>query len=234
MNVILGATQRKSQLGFNEAFRYATIYNPTAPVKDSDPKFDIYDGYFQQVLFDYYNPVQILEEDKNDDADKIINISLKGSYEIVKGLSVDAFYSVQRGSCIGGQYYDKNSYWVGMDRNGLADQRMDNSSSRLFESTAHWDGQVGGANLTVLGGYTYQDFTNAGFHARGGDFITDAFSYDNLSAALDFNNGKGTVQSYKNSSKLIAFFGRVNLNVTDNWFLMASARYEGSSRFGED
>ncbi len=32
---------------------------------------------------------------------------------------------------------------------------------------------------------------------------------------------------------LIAFFGRVNLNVTDSWFLMLSGRYEGSSRFGE-
>ena len=63
-------------------------------------------------------------------------------------------------------------------------------------------------NLSVLGGYSYQDFTNEGFYAQGGDFLIDDFSYNNLSGALDFKNGKGTITSYKNSNKLIAFFGR--------------------------
>ncbi len=33
----LGATQRTSQFGTPAAFRYAAIYNPTAPVKSTDP-----------------------------------------------------------------------------------------------------------------------------------------------------------------------------------------------------
>jgi iron complex outermembrane receptor protein len=83
-----------------------------------------------------------------------------------------------------------------------------------------------------LGGYSYQDFSYEGFNAQGGNFLTDNFTYNNLSAALDFKNGKGTIDSYKDSNKLIAFFGRVNLNISNLWFLTASARYEGSSRFG--
>ena len=234
-NLILGATQRKSKYGFDRAFRYASIYNPTAPVKSDDPSFEIYDGYFQQVLYDYYNPVQILEEDINDGNNKRLNVALKGAYEIISGLTVDAFYSYQAGTNFQGQYYDKNSYWVGMDRNGLAERRTDEGSNQLFESTIHWDGDLGSATkLTVLGGYSYQEFVNEGFRARGGDFITDAFTYNNLGASLDFKNGIGTVDSYKNSSKLIAFFGRVNLNVTERFYMMASLRYEGSSRFGAD
>lgn len=230
----IGATQRESQYGFNEAFRYASIYNPTAPVRSSDPAYEIYDGYFQQVLFDYYNPVQILEENHNDGKDKRLNVALKGAFEIIDGLTVDAFYSVQTQSFLRGRYYDKNSYWVGMDRNGLAARSQADDFNRLFESTAHYTGKVGQANFTLLGGYSYQEFTWEGFNAEGGDFITDAFNYNNLSAALDFNNGKGDVDSYKSSAKLIAFFGRLNLNVTESWFLTASARYEGSSRFGEE
>ena len=87
---------------------------------------------------------------------------------------------------------------------------------------------------TVLGGYSYQDFVNEGFNAQGGNYLTDAFTYNNLGAALDFKNGIGTADSYKNENKLIAFFGRVNLNINSKWFVSASARYEGSSRFGED
>lgn len=234
VDLIMGATQRKSSYGFNEAFRYASVYNPTAPVRSDDPAYDIYDGYFQQVLFDYYNPVQILEEDINEGTDKLFNIALRGAYEIMDGLVVDAFFSTQKSSFLRGQYYDKNSYWTGMDRNGLAERRVDDASNKLFESTATWTGNVSSANLKVMGGYSYQEFSNEGFRARGGDFITDAFSYHNLSAALDFNNGIGEVDSYKNSSKLIAFFGRVNVDVSGIWFLTASARYEGSSRFGAD
>ncbi len=230
----IGATSKEAQYGFNDAFRYATVYNPTAPVRSDDAAYDIYDGYFQQVLYDYYNPVQILEQNINEGKDRRLNVALKGAFNITKNLTVDAFYSIQNETFLRGQYYDKNSYWTGMDRNGLAERRMSDNANRLFESTARWTGNVGPANLTVLGGYSYQEFTWEGFSARGGDFITDAFTYNNLSAALDFNNGLGTINSYKSSAKLIAFFGRVNLNVTDNWFLTASARYEGSSRFGDE
>ena len=55
-----------------------------------------------------------------------------------------------------------------------------------------------------------------------------------MSAANDFNNGLGDVNSWKNSNKLIAFFGRANLSWDQTWFLSLSGRYEGSSKFGID
>ena len=198
-----------------------------------NPDFAKYNGYFQQVLFDYYNPVSILKQNTNQEIDRILNLSLKGTYEIVKGLNIDAFYSVQNSGNLNGQYLNKDDYWGGMNRNGLASRQADSHASKLFESTLHYTGDVTSAlNITALGGYSYQDFTNEGFYAQGGDFLIDDFSYNNLSAALDFKNGKGTITSYKNSEKLIAFFGRVNVNVNSTWFVTASARYEGSSRFG--
>ena len=57
---------------------------------------------------------------------------------------------------------------------------------------------------------------------------------NNMGASLDFPNGLGNANSYANSNKLIAFFGRVNLNISDNYFVSASVRQEGSTRFGED
>ncbi|TAL61589.1 MAG: SusC/RagA family TonB-linked outer membrane protein [Bacteroidetes bacterium] len=235
LDLNLGATERDSKYGFDNAFRYATIYNPTAPVRSDDAAYKQYDGYFQQVLFDYYNPVSILKLNTNEGKSRILNLSLKGAFEIVKGLTLDAFYSVQTGGNLGGQYLDKNDYWGGMNRNGLASRNYDNSSSRLFESTLHYLGDVTSTlNITALAGYSYQDFSNEGFYAQGGDFLTDDFTFNNLSAALDFKNGKGTITSYKNSNKLIAFFGRVNVNLNSTWFVTASARYEGSSRFGAD
>jgi TonB-dependent starch-binding outer membrane protein SusC len=233
LDLNMGATERQSQYGFSEAFRYASIYNPTAPVKSDDPAYAKYDGYFQQTLFDNYNPVAILQLNKNEGKNRIVNVSLKGTYKIVKGLNIDAFYSLQNSGDMTGVYYSKADYWVGINRNGLASRSMNNYASRLFESTMHYSSDVTSSlNINALGGYSYQEFTNEGLNAQGGDFLTDDFSYNNLAAALEFKNGKGTVTSYKNSNKLIAFFGRVNLNINSTLFVSASARYDGSSKFG--
>lgn len=235
LDLNLGATQKNSEIGFTEAFRYATIYNPTAPVRSDDAAYSRYDGYFQQVLFDYYNPVSILELNKRERKNRIYNVSAKGAYEIIKGLTLDAFYAVQGEATLRGEYLDKNDYWGGLNRNGLASRNEDNSTNNLFESTIHFLGDISPTlNLNLLGGYSYQDFMNEGFYAQGGDFLTDQFGFNNLGASQDFKNGLGTVTSYKDSNKLIAFFGRVNLNINSTFFVMASARYEGSSRFGAD
>jgi iron complex outermembrane receptor protein len=83
-------------------------------------------------------------------------------------------------------------------------------------------------------GYSYQDFFTEGFGMAGGQFLTNEFTYNNMSASQDFDNGLGNVWSYANSSRLVAFFGRVNLNINNTYFFSVSGRQEGSSRFGED
>jgi TonB-linked SusC/RagA family outer membrane protein len=239
LDLNLGATEKTSQIGFSQAFRYASIYNPTAPVMSSDPSINAdfatpkYGGYFQQVLFDYYNPVSILKLNSNEIQNRVLNVNLRATYELVKGLNIDAFYSLQNSGDLNGIYYSKADYWQGLNRNGLASRETHAHANKLFESTLHYTGDVTSTlNIQAVGGYSYEEFTNEGFYAQGGDFLTDDFSSNNLSAALDFKNGKGTITSYKDSEKLIAFFGRVNVNINSMWFVTASGRYEGSSRFG--
>jgi TonB-linked SusC/RagA family outer membrane protein len=228
----LASTQRNSNFGFDEAFRYATIYNPTAPVRDAGADFDKYDGYFQQVLFDYYNPVAIMEQNTNEAKTKQIIANVRGDYEIIDGLTVSLFYSQQRNNRLGGQYWDQNSFWVGADRNGLAVRQTDENFFQLFEPTINYTQTFGSVNLNLLGGYSYQDFLNEGFRAEGGNFLTDAFQFNSLGDAGDFNNGLGSVSSYKNSERLIAFLGRAQVNIDETYYLSATLRREGSSRFG--
>jgi TonB-linked SusC/RagA family outer membrane protein len=250
LDLNMRATERESQNGFVEAFRYAAISNPTTPVRSADPQYVNYGGYFQQQLFDYYNPVAIVNLDKNEVKNRIFNLSFKGTYEILKGLKADMLYSVQSGSESGGQYFSKYDFWSGessykyfvpnvswggYNRGGFASRKQDNSSNNLFESTIHYNSYINqSVNFEILGGYSYQDFMNEGFLAQGGNFLTDDFTFNNLAAALDFKNGKAAITSYKNSNKLIAYFGRINLNISDIWFISTSLRYEGSSKLGAD
>jgi iron complex outermembrane receptor protein len=232
----LFGTFKKADYGFDEAFRYATVYNPTAPVHldATDPDYNRWQGYYQSIAFDYYNPVAILELNDNEGKDTRINAAIRGSYEIIENLSVETFFSLQNESFLRGRYFDKNSYWRGADTDGRAERELNQNFNQLFEATARWSGDVGPANLNILGGYSYQDFVNEGFHAYGGIFITDAFSFNNLGAARQFPQGLGDIDSYKDRAKLIAFFGRVNVNVDETYFLSASVRQEGSTKFGEN
>jgi len=233
----LTSSSTDAGLGFDEAFRYATIFNPTTPfVRDANnPDFARWDGYYQQVLFDYYNPVAIIEQNTRERKIKSLAANIRGDYSLTDDLTLGVFYSSQRGNTDFGQYWSKASFLTGENAGGLATKANDEREDQLFRVEANYKTTLeGNTDVSFLAGYEYQDFLFSGFSATGGRFLTDAFGYDNLGASADFNKGLGNVGSYKNSNKLISFFGRVNLNFDDKFFATASVRRDGSSRFGEN
>ncbi len=228
----LAATEKDSEYGFNEAFHYAAIYNPTSAVRSSDPLYSKFDGFVQQNQFDYYNPVSIIELNQNEGKNRILNYSLKADFEILKGLNVDVLYSSQMMSSLGDKYFDRNDLWGGYNTHGLAARSQDNSSIGLIESTINYARTIRSVvNLNILAGYSGQKFTNEGFYAQGGNFLTDNFSFNNLQAAMDFTHGKGSASSYRNKSQENVFFGIINADFGKTVYLSAGARYEGFSGF---
>ncbi len=229
-------TTRESSYGFTEALRYAVVANPTLPVYYTGaPGLTNIGGYAERDIFDFFNPLSIAEKNKNEGKDKRLLMSVRGEYDfsdVINGLRAAVFYSRQEENDLRGEYYSKTSKFRGFGRNGLASRATHTRFNELFETTVNYDKTFGDVNLALLGGYSYQYFFNEGFGMEGGNFLTDAFTYNNMSAALDFANGLGSVFSYANSNKLVAFFGRANLNFNNAYFLSVSARYEGSSRFG--
>lgn len=232
-------TKRNSDFGWNDAFKYATIFNPTAPVKSTDPAYDLTGGgYFEQNFVDYSNPVAVLEQNTNKRVTKRNNINASATYEFVKGLKGSVRYAQENISYYNWVYLPKTSFYVrsflgvsGFARNGYAWKRDDESFNQLYENTLTYDGKINNLSISAVGGYSYQDFLYNGFYVQAGNFLTDAVSED-FNSSLDFKNGLAYSDSYKNGSKLVAFFGRVNLNYNDIAFLSASLRREGSTQFG--
>ncbi len=235
-------TNRESNFGFTESLRYAVIANPTMPVFDNTTTSPTaganFAGFAERNIFDFFNPVSIAEQSENLGKDETQLISIRGEYDfsdvLTDGLRASIFYSRQTINKVRGEFYKKTAKFRGSGRNGLALRSEERNFTELFETTVNYDKTFGDLNMALLGGYSLQEFFNEGFGAEGGNFITDAFGFNNLSAAQDFNFGLGTVSSFANSNRLIAFFGRVNFNYKGNYFLSASVRREGSSRFGEN
>jgi len=241
----LAATTRNQENAFAEAFRYATLFNPTAPIRVVEGNasglnpddFTRFGGYYQEARFEYFNPVAIQDQTTEEEKKKQVNINLRAEYDfssVVEGLRGSVFYAQQRESTLGGGYISKESQFNGIGPNGLAGRGTEDKFNQLFEATATYDHTFGDLDMSVLGGYSWQEFEEESFFATGGNFLTDAFSFNNLGAALDFANGLGNVGSFKGQNELIAFFGRVNFNYQGTYFLSASYRREGSTRFGEN
>ncbi|PHN03843.1 SusC/RagA family TonB-linked outer membrane protein [Flavilitoribacter nigricans] len=234
----LASTSSDQNLGFDEAFRYATIFTPTAPViRDvNNSSYDQWGGYFQVDAFDYFNPVAIIEQNTREQKVKNISSNIRGDYNITNDLVVGMFYSYQRSNRDFGQYISKYSFWGGgLGSNGNAIRENNENQDQLFRLEARYNKSfANNLDFKMQLGYEFQDFAFQGFRAQGGDFLTDAFTYNNLGASLDFDNGLGNVSSYKNTNRLISYFGRINLNFDDRFFATASLRRDGSSRFGAD
>lgn len=252
LSTIISGTNREEDRGNNAAFQYATTFNPTAPVFGSDipqnhPAYreDGYintGGYTDIAAFLNFNPLNIIKTSQTTAEERNFNVALKGDLLLddwVPGLSTSVQYSIE-------SYNEFFNFFASRQNklNGNATQttlgrgRVDKDAydrrSELFEATANYITDLNRLNIELLAGYSWNDFESSGTLIGGGDFISDFVGSNNLDFAQDFNNGQGDIDSFKDTNSLMAGFGRLSLNFDNTYFLNASIRREGSSRFGEN
>ena len=234
----LSSTLRKEQYSPSEAMQYAVRFNPTAPVReDTTAMAEEWGGYFQRNAFYFYNPVAIIEQNTLDGKKYNVQGGLKGTYEIIKGLKVSAFYSVTTSNDLFGAYWSKYSFWNPYDagsHKGYAKKENKDYFNHLFELTGVYDKTIGKINFSVLGGYSWQEATSDTLWAYGEDFLSDDFGYNNLGSAAGIINNKDAMYSYKETQTLIGFFARGTFNYDNGVFLTLNFRRDGSSMFGEN
>ncbi len=240
-------TNRRQQNGFNEALRYAVTYNPTAPVYGQDSPFefnsDQFGGYFETLgLFDSFNPKSIIEQNRNDGERKEFNYGVNLGYDIIEGLSLNFRTAKQNITYKNTEYYPVTSNFRGnatsITRKGLAKLYNNENDFNLYETYATYTGNFGGtSDLTLTGGYSYQEDQFSDQFLEIGDFPDNGLDYSNaIEWAQDLDNA-GYIDANSSASpknKIIAFFGRANYTYDNAIFVNASLRREGSTKLGED
>lgn len=234
----VAATNRNSKFGFAEAFRYATTYNPTAPIFDTTSTGVKFGGFAQiQGQFDGFNPYAITQQSTNEGSQKRINLNGRLSYELMKGLTVSSTYGLNRRSDIYGQYYSRFAQFkggAGGAEKGLASRFSEDEVSNFFNTTAEYKKDFGKLGFNVLGGYEYQDQLLENFAINGAKgFATDALKYNNIESAENILKGLVKPESAKNGRTLASFFGRVALDYDDTYFAQIALRRDGSSMLAE-
>jgi TonB-dependent starch-binding outer membrane protein SusC len=238
-----GLGNRDQKFGFNEAFRYASTHNPTAPVTSTNANYAKYNEYYQIDQFDDYNPKAIVDQSTSEGRRTLMQLTGKAEYAITDNLSLQTTYNTNSLTGFFGEYYKREARFRGSgdsdpsdpsNRKGFGSQ--DNSLSRrdLFNVLATWKATSGKIDYSFTGGYEYLNrvFTGNGFSASG--FQTNAAGYSGLNTATGlYVGGEANFNSFKFSDKLISFITRATLNYDQTYFFNASLRNDGSSQFSE-
>ena len=225
----------------HEAYQQAMKFNPTMPVYTTpdDPNYLKYGGYYQN--FDksgFSNPVAIVMQTTDQGTDQTFLGSIRATIKPVTGLRISAFGSYQFWNQSTGKYLPSNSV-AGNGTTGNASKGNNFNTTRMFEATIQYTNEIKSHAFTILAGYAYQDFVSESFSASNTMFPTDDFLYNNMGLGEGLNNltnggskdGIG-ISSWKEEWKLASAFARINYNYDQRYFLNASIRAEGSSKFG--
>ena len=234
------ATNRDARYGFNEAFRYATTHNPTAPVLDNTAAGVPYGGYFQISQFDDFNPVALQKQSDNRGKTKNLFLSGKAELELAPGLKLGGLYSIKRQAFLQGESYSRLGYFRGTNANGLASRFTQDIDEDYFNTTLRYTKDFNKLGFNAVVGYDYNERTRDEFYAQNAGFgNTDVLGTNSLESGRRILtsgdvNPNLQVSSDRANRKVVAFFGRAVLNYDDTYFGSLTLRREGSTMFGPD
>jgi len=211
--------------GPNDVLFQAYIRNPTDPIKNKDG------SYFEFARdFNYWNPVAIINEIQNTEDFKKLLGNFRADLQILKGLKASVNLGYIRND-------DETNYFTpttlpGATPPGYAQRKYDNYYSELIESTISYDAKLfDHHNINIIAGHSFQQEGVDGFNASGHDATSNYLTSNNL-ADLSTVTAGSDIGSYKKEGKLISFFGRASYNYDSKYYLSASIRDDGSSKFG--
>ncbi|MHA7099727.1 SusC/RagA family TonB-linked outer membrane protein [Roseivirga pacifica] len=234
LNVNLSLTNGEYNRKNNQLFRYAMIYNPTAPVYASD-RLEQVGPYFQRDLFDFYNPEAIRKQQLFGGTSKTFLTTYRAEFDILENLTVSAQYTQDRFTGLNGEYYSRKDLQTGFGNRGIAQRTTDDRFTQIITGTLNYSTTLSDdLNMTLLGGLEQQTRTYEGFGTRVRQFLFDEFTWNNLGAGAIRLGNQTNIYSYKSRDILNSAFFRANFNFQGAYFLSASVRSESFSGFGEN
>lgn len=227
----LNGYQKRYDTGYNSnVYQSAIIFNPTRPIKDEN-------GNWTEISRDMiYNPVALLEETVGEN--KITNLRAFSTITVspLDGLDLKYMISNETTNHTYGSYETHNHKSTTVSgQNGVATNGSSRNENLMTEITLQYSKSIKNMhNLNALVGYSWNKWTYSSMDMMNKDFSVDDYTFNNIGAGGALVKGQAGMSSNKGENKLIGMFARVNYNYDGKYFISASIRHEGSSKFGKN
>lgn len=195
-----------------------------SPTSTSDDELDSGDG-----LSNFFaDPLVQLRDNKDETYDESSIIGIQAKYNILDGLD----FNIRTGTTSKNnrrEIFWPNTTRVGRLVNSRAVYNNYSYQDMLLETYFTYDKAVNdNHNISLTGGYSWQENTERRLNTRVEDFPTDALTTDNIGFGLD----AFIPTSQKLKRTLASFYFRSNYNYQSKYYLTFTGRADGSSVFG--
>jgi len=202
----------------------ALLSPPTLTPYNDDGSYRVLATSYPFVSEGLTNPLNFINETTDEMRSNKILANASIIYRPVEGLSLKIYGGVENNDDRS-DYYQTLNY---VNSQGYASVSANQFTSLLNENTLTYNKEFAEKHkLSIVGGFTYQDFLNTSLSGSGTGFLSDATETYNLASA----NLPGIPGSGYSKSVLISYLGRINYTYNNRFLFTVSFRADGSSKY---
>ena len=208
---------------FSNPVLAADLLPPNIPVKNPDGTYN-----YNFVALSGNNPVGLSHDNINEvnTAQNLSNLFLE--YKLTPDLKVKTSWGTNYID-LREKYFQNPYYGVGTATGGLGQRFFSRNMNWLTSNTINYTRKFNEVHgIEWLGGFEAQSFRKDFASIRAVKYPTDRYS--EIDAAAEPYG----VGSYISRSSLVSFFSNVQYNYNERYYLSASYRNDGCSRFSKD
>lgn len=227
-----GPNPSNNTSAMSTAFMYSVwAYRPVSP-SGADLKDEIYDTDIDMAEDYRFNPVLSAKNEYRRNTTNTLQANLSAEYEIIKNLKfkVAAGYSsrdIKKEEFNGPNTRTGNSHPSNTQSKGInANLYQYEFRSYLNENTLTYQFNKKLHSMNVLAGLSLQKNSNYSHSVATEHISNESFGM----AGLDKGTNQ-TIESNQGESKMMSYFGRINYNYDSRYYLNATMRADGSSKF---
>lgn len=219
-------TNSKDDYVDGSVFSVAAVANPLLPV-DTTGYYLKYGDIENQ---DAYNPLRSLSITGDNSSNRLMSANY---------INISPIKDLNIRSTVSFDITNQQTFWytpmtTGQDRrnsnHGKASQRKDVYNNLQWDNTISYNKSFGAHYLSLLAGTSLQKNQYNYNQVDAFGFPNDDFGYKFLGGA--YSKDKTSLSSDFITTTLLSFLGRADYSYNDKYFVTATLRYDGSSRFG--
>ena len=235
-NVQDGPTASTATTAMSTAYMYSVwAFRPVSPT-GSDMLNQMYDEGVNMTEDYRFNPVHSARNEYRHKTTNNLQFNVSADYEFIKGLKlkIAAGYTSRD--------YTNEEFNSSMTRTGNSHPSNTQSKginaylyksearSYLNENTLTYQFNKNKHNFNALAGLSFQKNTSYIYSITAEHIAKDSYGM----AGLDKGSSTPSVTSSKGENTLMSYFGRINYNYDSRYYVTATMRADGSSKFAKN
>lgn len=207
---------------------------PLVPVRNADGSW-----YENLTISQNYNPLSIINEDRYNTNERMLQGVGKLTAHIIEGLDLNMNFSYQNKQWNYNNYNSTKSQIYKSDH-GRATRRTVSDIDKQMEVYANYGHTWNDMHkLALMAGYSWEQQDHSdGFGVSTYNFYNDDLKYYDVAMAASLNNpvsnNGGVTSRLLSVLRMISFYARVNYSFDNRYMFQATIRRDGSSAFGTD